>query len=186
MMLTATTQAAVPTARAMAWTPVAVTATGLLLAAVMVRVSGREAPLALSLSVGAIAALTVLSLRDSAAALMAAVPVSAWRRRVLRLGWLAVAVVPLWLVVTTVLPEPGPATGLASLLGLTTSALAVAVWLPDDDLGRAAALPLVWVGAGSLLGGFGGVVADVATLWREHPWPVVAVAAVALAAGWSR
>jgi hypothetical protein len=182
--VSATTQAVLPTARSMAWTPVAVTVVGLVVVATLVRLSGREAPLVLTLGIGTVAALGVFALRDPASALLAAVPVSAWRRRWLRLGWVVVVVLPTWLVVAAVLPGPGAA--LPALLALTSSALAVAVWLPGDDPGRAAALPMAWAAAAALLGGVGGPVAEVATWWVDHPWSVTGAAALALAAGWSR
>jgi hypothetical protein len=185
--VSATTQAALPTARSMAWTPVAVTATGLVAVAMLARATERGTPLALSLTAGALAALAVLALRDPAAALLAAVPLSAWRRRALRLAWIAAVVLPLWMVVTALLPAVGLGTALPALLALSASALAVAVWIPDGgDPGRAAALPLLWVAAGSTVGGVGGPVGDASLLWREHPWPLLAVAVVLLAAGSSR
>jgi hypothetical protein len=69
-------------------------------------------------------------------------------------------------------------------VALTGAGLAVATWLPvDRDATTAAAVPLLWVTLSEVLGGVTGPLGDAAALWRTHPWEVLAVALVLLAAG---
>ena len=100
------------------------------------------------------AAVLVVSLRDPAAALLAAVPISRLQRRALRLALVGpVAGSPVWLLVAS---TSCPATGwpLGPLLALAASGVAVATWLPvDRDTSVAAAVPLLWASAAALFGG---------------------------------
>jgi hypothetical protein len=177
-----TTQALAPTARALAWTPL-LAATGVLLAlASLLRALDAPSPVVVSLGVGVMAAAVVDALRDPAAALLAAVPVSLAVRRALRLGLAAAVAVPLWLLVGWVLPGRGLA--LAPLLALVAAGVAVATWLPDGRAVRlAAGVPLLWVVLSEVLAGFDGPVLTAARLWSDHPVVVAGTASLVVLLG---
>jgi hypothetical protein len=175
-------EAARPTARAVAWSPLLSLAGGLATIAALVRVGGASAPPVVALGSGAMAAALVLSWRDPASAVLAPLPASLFARRLLRLAVVAILAVPVWLAVTALLP--GDEHLVVPLLALTATGVAVATCLPaDQDLAVAAAVPLVWVTLAELVGSLAGPAGGAATLWRTHPWPVLAVALVVVAAG---
>ena len=175
-------QAAVPTARALAWTPVLAVGALLLLAAGLFRLADQVAPPVLWLGAGAMAATLVFALRDPAAPMLAATPTSLGVRRALRLGLVAAMALPLWLLVTAT--APGSGTGLGQVLALTATGVAVATWLPDDrGVSVAAAVPLLWAASAELFAGALGVVGDASAWWRTDPAYVVTAAAVAIVLG---
>jgi hypothetical protein len=175
-------QATVPTARAIAWSPLLVVGGMLLAIGTAVRLLDSPPGALLVLGAAATAAAVVFSLRDPAAALLAAVPITRFRRRALRLALVGTVALPLWLLVADVLPGDGLALG--PLLALASSGVAVATWLPvDRDVSVAAAVPLLWASAAQLVGGSVGPVDDVLGWWRTDPWWVVAVAAALVALG---
>jgi hypothetical protein len=176
-------QATAPTARAVAWTPVAVVVAGLLAAAALVRTADQPPGAVLTLGTAALAAALVFALRDPAADLLAAVPTSAFARSLLRAGLVAAVAVPGWLVVTWLLP--GSELALLPLLALAATGLAVATATPLR-VGTAAALPLVWATLAQFLGDVHGLVGDAATVWREHPAYVTLAALALLALGGRR
>ena len=178
VVLTATA----PTARATAWTPLIALSVGLLLVAGVFRLRDTPSETVVVMGAAGLAAALVLAVRDPADALLAALPVSRLTRRLLRLALVTLVAAPIWLAFTLLLP--GGERGLAPLVALTASGVAVATWLPvERDVLPAAALPLVWATAAELLGGLGGFVGDLADLWVRHPWPVALVALVLVVIG---
>jgi len=179
--------AALPTARAIAWTPlVTVTCALLAVGAVIRSVNGNADPL-LWLSAGAMASCLVFSLRDPAWALLAAVPTSRMTRNLLRLGLVGGLALPLLLLVTALLPGPDGSSVLAPALALATSGVAVATWTPvHRDVALAGAVPLVWAGADQLVGGLIGPAGEALAWWHTDPWAVTTVAAVLVTLGRNR
>lgn len=178
-------QAAVPTARALAWAPVLAVGAVLLLAAGLFRLADKVAPPLLWLGAGATAATLVFALRDPAASLLAATPTTLAVRRGLRLGLVAAVALPLWLLVTAI--APGHGTALGPVLALTAAGVAVATWLPDDrGVSVAAAVPLLWAASAELFAGGLDVVGDAAAWWRTDPAYVVTAAVVAIVLGRNR
>jgi hypothetical protein len=174
-----------PTARSMAWSPVVAVTAGLLLLAFLLRLADRPADVALGLGAGAVAAAVVFALHDPAAALLAPVPTSTMTRRLLRVALVTALVLPAWLLTAELLPGPG--LGLLPLLALASTGVAVAVWLPSGrSVTLAAAVPLVWVTAGQLLGVGLGPVGEAVGWWHTHPVYVAAVALALLVAGRTR
>lgn len=182
-----------PTALAMPWSPVAVVAlAGLVVAWLAGSLSDRATALPFVVA-GALAAAAVAGLRDTADELLRPLPTSVLSRRLLRAVLLALVVGPAALGVALLTPGPGavPAT-----LALGLTGLAAATWLPargatgNGVLGNgvlaAAAVPAGWVTAGLALGDRLGPLGDAAGWWSTQPWPVAAVAALAVAAGRSR
>ncbi len=166
--------AVIPTARAVSWTPLVAATAGLLALALIVRSQQAVSPEILSLGVGATAAAIVYALRDPAAALLAAVPVSNLGRGLLRLGLAAAVALPLWLLVTAVLP--GARTEVASLAALVAAGLAISSWLPEGrGVTLAAGAPLLWVAAGELFSDLDGPVHTVLRAWSSHPIPVAVI-----------
>jgi hypothetical protein len=179
---TALRQAAQPTVRAVAWSPLLVVVGMLLALGTALRLLDSPPGPVLALGAAAMAAVLVFSLRDPAAALLAAVPISRFQRRALRLALVGTVALPLWLLLADVLPGDGAALG--PLLALTASGVAVATWLPvDRDTSVAAAVPLLWASAAQLLGDAVGPASDVLTWWVTDPWWVVAAAVVLVALG---
>lgn len=173
-------QAALPTARAVRWTPGAALAGLLVATAALARYADRPADVVLAIAAAGLAATVVAGLQDPASALLAAVPVSAMRRRVLRLAVVgAPALAVWWLVdslVTTHPSGPGP------LLALTATGVAVAVWAPP----RRAVL----LGAATPVALFTlhqvvppGTASDVLAWWLTDPWWVLAAATILCTAG---
>ncbi len=177
--------ALVPTARAVTWTPLFVATAGLLALAALLRAQDATSPAVLSLGAGTTAAAVVYALRDPAAALLAAVPVSGARRRLLRLGLAGCVAVPLWLFVTSALPGAG--TALAPLAALAATGLAVATWLPSEGQATlAASVPLVWVAVGELFKDLDGPLHVLTRAWSSHSFSVVALGLVLVVLGRQR
>ena len=162
-----------PTARVVAWTPVLGVAGGLIVVGLLFRSLEAVSATVFGMGAAAIAATVVFSLRDPAAAVLAAVPVSRLTRRLLRLAIVGVVVAPVWLLLALTLTGTG--TGPAPVLALTSAGMAAATWLPPDgDIAVAAAVPLLWVTLSEILGlGFRSLDGTV-DLWSTHPWSVVA------------
>jgi hypothetical protein len=179
---TALRQAAYPTARALAWTPLLAAGAGLLVVAAALRLLDSRPGPVLVLGAATMAAALVFSLRDPAAALLAAVPVPLLQRRALRLGLTAAVTLPVWLLVAATVPGEGFA--LAPLLALAAAGVAVATWLPvDRDVSVAAGVPLAWASLAQLLGDRAGLLGDAAAWWRTDPWWVVVAAALLIGLG---
>ena len=177
--MTALAHAALPTVRTMRWWPLAavtVPVTGLVLLA---RSEGRPAVPVLVLAAAAVASLSVGALRDDAATTLEALPTSLARRRVLRLALVGAPVLLVWWSLVALGDSTRP--GVAALLALTSSGVAVAVWAPARPSVRAgAAVPVLWFAADRLVTGWAG---DLLAWWRTDPWPVLAVAFVAIVLG---
>ena len=101
------------------------------------------------------------------------------------IGLAAAVAVPLWLLVTTVLP--GADTALASLAALVATGLAFATWLPAErQVTLAAAVPLLWVASGELFGDVDGPVQALTRAWSLHPIPVAIVGLLVFVLGGRR
>lgn len=173
-------QAALPTARAVRWTPGAALAGLLVAATALTGYADRPADLVLAIAAAGLAATVVAGLQDPAAALLEALPVSAMRRRVLRLAVVGAPALAVWWMVdslsTARLSGPGP------LLALTATGVAVAVWAPP----RRAVL----LGASTPVALFtlhqvvpSGTTSDVIAWWLTDPWWVLAAATALCIAG---
>lgn len=183
MSVAALGQAVVPTARSVRWTPLAGVA-GLVLAALLLaRSAARPADVVLAVASAALACVVVSALHDPAAALLAAVPVSAVRRRSLRLAVVLLPALAAWTVLASV-AEASPGAGSPGpLLALATTGVAAAVWSPPDRGVLVGSLvPVLWFALASTVPG-PGTLSDVADSWHTAPWTVVAVALLALVAG---
>ena len=179
-MNTALAQAALPTARAIRWAPVAALSGVLLGAAVLARSTDGPANMLVATAAAGLAATVVSGLYDPAESLLAAVPVSAMQRRLLRLALLGLPVLVVWSVFDwlTVAQVSGP----GPLLALTACGVAVALWGPRRNavlLGVSTpvvlcALPRVLPSA---------AFSDVAAWWLTDPWWVLLGATLACVAG---
>ncbi len=87
-------QATLPTTRAIAWSPLLVVGGVLLAVAAALRLLDSPPGSVLVLGAAAMAAVLVFSLRDPAAALLAAVPISRFQRRALRLALVGTVALP--------------------------------------------------------------------------------------------
>ena len=182
MNTTALRQAAYPTSRALAWSPLVAVGGSLLVVAVTLRLLDSRPGPVLALGAATMAAVLVSSLRDPAAALLAAVPVPLLQRRAVRLALVGAVALPVWLLVAVTTPGDGLA--LAPLAALTSTGLAVATWLPADrDVILAAAVPLVWVSVAVLFGDRVGFLGDAAAWWQTDPWRVAAAGALVVGLG---
>ena len=179
--MSALAQAALPTARTMRWWPLGVVGAPVLGLVLLARSEGRPAAGVLLVAAAALAALAVAALRDDAAVLLEPVPVSAMRRRLLRL---ALAGVPT-LVVWWALGAAGASSaepGVGPLLALAASGVAVAVWGPARwRVLAGAAVPAVWFALDRVAAD--GTVGDVLAWWRTDSWVVLGVAVGACALG---
>jgi hypothetical protein len=173
-------QAALPTARAVRWTP-GVALSGLLVAsAALARYADRPADVVLVIAAAGLAATVVAGLQDPAAVLLAAVPVSAMRQRLVRLAVVGTPALAVWWVLdslsTARISGPGP------LLALTATGVAVAVWAPP----RRAVL----LGAATPVALFAlhqvapaGTASEMTAWWLTDPWWVLAAATLLCVAG---
>ena len=125
-MSTVLVQAVVPTARAVRWTPLAGLAALLAVVATLAGADGRPSDTVLAVAAAGLAATVVGGLHDPADRLLAAVPVSAMARRVVRLGLLGVPTLLTWWLLT-VLASSASRSGPGPLLALTGCGVAVAV-----------------------------------------------------------
>jgi hypothetical protein len=129
-----------------------------------------------------VAAALVAGLRDPAAALLAAVPTSAARRRARRQALLVPVGLALWVAFLMAARqwEPGLGWPLGAVTALTVTGFAVAAWAPDRiALAAGVAAPLVWY-AGAHAGGSDRGLAEVLLAWQHHPWLVTTASLTAL------
>lgn len=180
----AVAQAVPATARAMRWRPFLAVAGVLSLAAVLSRQSERPAGALLALTSAALASSVVAGLHDPAARLLAPVPMSRAIRRLVRVALVVVPVLGLWWLVTTAVAATEQTRSPLPLLALAAAGVAAAVWAPERYAVLLGSLvPVLWFALGLLPAG-DGVVTDVALWWRSDPWPVLAVALLAVAPTW--
>lgn len=176
-------QAALPTARAIRWAPFLGVSGLLLVVLLLARSADGPVDVVLALASAALASVVVAALHDPAAALLAAVPVSAMQRRVLRLTLVLLPVLAVWWLSTAISDgSPGTASPVP-LLALAAAGVAVAVWSPPH-LGVlvGAFVPIAWYALDTTVPG-SGVLSDVAGWWHTAPGAVLAVALLVLVAG---
>jgi hypothetical protein len=174
-------QAALPTARAIRWVPAGSLAGLLVAAAVLAGSADRPADVLLAIAAAGLAATVVAGLHDPAAALLAAVPVSAMQRRVLRLALVGAPALAVWGLLDS-LSSAAPS-GPGRLLALTATGVAVAVWAPPRHAVRlGASTPVVLVTLQQVVPS-GTAVAEVVAWWLTDTWWVLAVATVLCIAG---
>lgn len=180
-MTTVLAQAVVPTARTVRWRPAAAVAGVLVLVAVLTSYDGRPADTVMALAATGLAAIVVAGLQDPAADLLAPLPVSTMRRRVLRLALVGGPAVGVWWLLTALTTTAG-SSGPGPMLALAGCGVAVAVWAPP---GRA-----VLIGACTPVALFTlqlaptvGAVSEVLGWWRTDPWWVLCVALAVCVAG---
>lgn len=186
-----TTAWVLPTARATAWSPLAVVVSAVLLLGAVVQLAGGSTSTLLDLSTALAAAAVAAGLRDPARALLASVPTSPFRRRAHRLAVLVPASVGTWCLLTGLArltdPEWNGGLTVAPLVALTATAVAVVTWTPERWLLLAgASAPLAWFAADHVLRGHTGPLTDLASAWHTHPWMTTAVAVTAAALGRKR
>jgi len=164
----------------MPWRPLLASAAVTLLVLSLARGSGQSVDAFLAIASAALASLVVGALHDPAAPLLAAVPVSAMQRRLLRLALVTLPVLALWWASILVSGAPS---GPGSLLALAASGVAVTVWAPfDRAVLVCGSVPMAWY-ALDQYAPWTGVAADVAGWWRTESWSVTAVAVLVLIAG---
>jgi hypothetical protein len=179
-----------PTLRVTPWTPLLAGATVLVAAGSVVRLAGGPLAGLTRLAAAGLAAAVVAGLHDPAHDLLAAVPVGPGRRRLHRLLLLVPAMLIAWVALTALADLASSGEDgewpLGAVLALAAAGVAVAVWAPEGARpGAGVAAPLAWVAADQMAAG-DGVVAEAAAAWHTAPWPVAALASVAVAAGWRR
>jgi hypothetical protein len=183
MTITPLAQAALPTSRSIRWSPIAGVAAVLLAVLLVARTVQRPADVLMMIAAAALASVVVASLHDPASDLLAAVPVSAMQRRLLRLALVLAPALLVWAVLVAVAPPSLGATSPGPLLALTTAGVAAGVWSPARRAVLVgAAVPVAWFALDMVLP-VDSVLADAAGWWRTDPWPVAVVALVALVAG---
>lgn len=178
----------VPTARAIPWSPLAGVAACLAATTAVTAHTGTWPAGALGIAAAALAASVVAALRDPAAALLAAVPVSAARRRTSRQALTLPAGLVVWLLWLGASGRWDPDVGwpVAQPVALTAAGSAVAVWAPDRfAVAAGVSAPLVWYVVARAAGPGGGP-AGLLAAWQQHPWTVTAGAVVALLIGRNR
>lgn len=179
-MNAALAQAALPTARAIRWAPAAGLAGVLVATVLLARSSGRPADVVLAIAAAGLAATVVSGLHDPAATLLAAVPVSAMQRRLLRLALLGAPALVVWLLLDAL--TPAQASGPGPLLAATACGVAVALWAPQRRaVVLGASTPVVLFALHQLLPA--GAVSDATGWWLTDPWWVLATASVVCVAG---
>jgi hypothetical protein len=172
-------QAALPTARTMKWWPLGAVGAPVLGLVLLARSQHRPTEGLLLIGAAALASLAVAALRDDAAALLAPLPVSPMRRRLLRLALVGVPTLLAWWALVAV---GGGGSGTGPFLALTASGVAVAVWGPAPwQVLAGAAVPVVWIALDRAVGA--GMLGDVLGWWRTDPWPVLALAVAACVLG---
>lgn len=170
------------TTRLVPWGLLAAVVVATLSAAVVLSVAGVAFPALLAPVVAAAVASTApASLADPAHDLLAPVATSRRRRAAHRLAIVVPACFVSWSLLASLVESDRwlstlPPTGALVAIGVATSVL-VATWRPDASAAAAAAgaaAPLalatasVWIPSERL--------ADAASAWSDHPWPVAAVA----------
>jgi hypothetical protein len=177
-----------PTARATFWQPLAVVAASLA-ALCLVAANAEVWPVrVLGIAAAALATALVAGLRDPAADLLSAMPTSAARRRVRRLALLVPCGLAVWLMLVSAghLSSAAPGLGwpFGSLVALTATGLAVAVWAPERfGVEAGVAVPMLWYAVAWAGGSTDARYAEVVFAWQHHSWMVTAVAVVALVVG---
>lgn len=180
-MIAALGQAALPTARTMRWWPLGAIGAPVLALVLLARSQDRPVDGILLIGAAAMASLAVGSLRDDATALLETVPVSAMRRRLLRLALVGAPTLLVWWAIVATGAAAGAGTG--PLLALAGSGVAVAVWGPVRwRVLAGAAVPVVWFALDQAVGSVG-TLGDVLGWWRTDPWPVLALAVAACVLG---
>lgn len=180
-----------PTVRVVPLAPLAAAGGAFLLVGALARLADGSSEPLLPLAAAGTAAALVAGLHDPAAALLAAVPASAARRRGHRLAVLLPAGLLLWttLLVAAHLAAPtwgagwpfGPVTALAA------TGVAVAVWAPPEARAAwGAAAPMLWFAVGRAAGDLDGPAGTAVSAWQTHPWAVVLAALAAITAGGRR
>jgi hypothetical protein len=183
MTITPLAQAALPTSRSVRWSPVAGVTAVLLAVLLVARTAQRPADVLMTIAAAALASVVVASLHDPASDLLAALPVSAMQRRILRLLLVLAPALLAWAVLVVVAPPSLGATSPGPLLALAAAGAAASVWSPARRAVLVGAtVPVAWF-ALDMVVPVDGVLADAAGWWRTDPWPVVVVALGALAAG---
>lgn len=174
-MMAVIAQTTLPTARAIRWLPLAGVGGLLLAAGLLTRSSARPADPVLAIAAASLAATVVAGMRDPAAALLAPMPVSLMRRRLVRLSLVGAAALGMWWCLTALTLSPaGVEPG--QLLALSATGVAVATWAPPSRaVSVGASVPVAWFVLDRVLP-VSGVVADVLAWWRTDPWPIVAAA----------
>ncbi len=176
-------QAALPTARAIRWVPLVGVTALVLPVLVLARTSQRPVDQLLAVASAALACAVVGALHDPAAFLLAAVPVSVMRRRLLRLALVLLPALAIWGVLTSVSHASPGAGSPGPLLALPAAGVAVGVWSPAHPAALVGAfVPVLWFALDMTVPG-SGVLADAAGWWRTAPQAVVAVALAALVVG---
>lgn len=174
-MIAALGQAALPTARTMRWWPLAAVGAPILGLVLVARSQDRPSDGVLLIGAAALASLAVAALHDDAAALLEPVPVSAMRRRLLRLTLVGVPTLLAWWVLMAV-GGTGGDPGIGPLLALAGWGVAAAVWGPARwRVLAGAAVPVLWF-ALDRVASADGILGDVLGWWRTDPWPVLALA----------
>ena len=172
------------TIRALPWAAILPLGLGATALAVLLHLADRGASTSLPAAVvGALAATVALGLDDPAHALLAPVPVGARHRIGVRVA-LVVPVAVLGVVgYDAVTGAHSVDTGIAQLLALAATAIAVAAFVrsyrPDAAPTFGAAVALGWSMSATLVPD--GVLGDLSSLWYRHPWFVVAVATIGFA-----
>ena len=184
-MTTLLAQAALPTARTIRWWPLALVVAPLAGLVLLARGGDRPAEPALLLAAAALASVVVSALRDEAASTIEAVPAPIVHRRALRLALVGVPVLAVWWALMSLVGTGRPAT--ASLLALAAWGVAVATRGTSQETSRrwlltGSAVPVVWFVLDHLLADRGSLGVALG-LWRTDPWPLLAVAAVAVVLG---
>lgn len=168
-----------PTTRLVRWSSLAVPVTATVALSVLLRLAGRDFPVAMVPFVAAaVAGAAPASLDDTARELMAAVPVTARRRSLHRLAIVVPSIFAGWLVVAAMFRlQPGWTDTLAPLgalvaIGVAATLVAMRV-RPDAASAVGVGVPLVaaalqWlVEPGSLFG-------SLSQVWIDHPLPTTA------------
>lgn len=177
--------AVVPTARAVRWTPPVLLGALLVVVGVLTGSAARPAGPILVVSAAALAAAVVGTLHDPAWSLLEALPVSAMRRRVVRLCLVGLPGLALWTWLATTAPgATGP--GVGPVVALIAAGTAAVVWTPRRRAPLAGVgLPVGWYVLGGVVPG-SGPLATLADAWWDHSWPVAAAAVGLCVLGRSR
>ncbi len=179
--MSALVQAVRPTVRTVRWWPFAAVALPIAALTLLARSEGRPADAVLLLGAAGLASVLVAAVREDAASTLAALPVSAARRRALRLALVGGPVLLAWVALTALADVDRPGAG--TLLALSACGVLVAVRGPQRWAVLAgAAVPAVWFALDRAAAGHG-TVGEVLGWWRTDPWPVLALAVAACVLG---
>ncbi|PVG84300.1 hypothetical protein DDE18_01320 [Nocardioides gansuensis] len=177
-MIAVLTQAVRPTARTIAWRPVAGVAAGLVLLSVLLVEEDRAQMVMAWLGAAVTASLLVAAIRDRASRLLAAVPTPLSARRLLRLAIVAPVPVAVLVLVVGLRQPDGPLPLLGDVTALTLAGLGVASWMADErGVAWGAGLPLAWVAGAQFGNSSAGAVGDALLWWHTDSLVVGAIAA---------